>query len=85
MLRNNVDVIEYCCGIICKDTCLVDGKLTSRGLTRANADAGQLQGTEDEAWEQVLACTFLLGSNKSRYGKLLEDLKNNYTGVSTIW
>jgi hypothetical protein len=27
----------------------------------------------------VLACAFLLGSDRAHYGKLLEDLKNNYT------
>jgi hypothetical protein len=35
----------------------------------------QLQDAE----EQVLACAFLLGINKSQYGKLVKDLENDYT------
>jgi hypothetical protein len=29
--------------------------------------------------EQYLACAFLSGSDRKRYGKLLEDLENDYT------
>lgn len=77
----NVDVIEYCGGVISKDTGagLVDGELTSTGLTCANAAPGQLQDAEDAVPEWVLACTFLWGSNRSQYGKLLEDLLKTTT------
>ena len=29
--------------------------------------------------ERILACTFLVGSDRTRYGKLLEDLQNDHT------
>jgi predicted RNA-binding protein associated with RNAse of E/G family len=77
--KNNVEVIEYCGGVICKDTGLVDGKLVRTGLTRAAATPEQLLDAEDAARERVLACAFLFGSDKNRYGKLLEDLENAYT------
>jgi hypothetical protein len=77
--KNNVEVIEYCIGVVGKDTGLVDLELTLTGLTRANATGGQLQGAEDAAREWILACAFLLGSNHGCYGKLLEDLENNFT------
>jgi hypothetical protein len=77
--KNNIDVIEYCGGVVSKDTGLVDSELTLTGLTCANATEGQLQGAKDAAREWVLACAFFLGSNRGCYGKLLEDLKNNFT------
>lgn len=77
--KKNVEVIEYYGGELGKDTGLVDAALTTAGLTRANAAPGQLQDAEDAAKERVLACAFLLGSDRVRYGKLLEDLENDYT------
>jgi hypothetical protein len=70
--KNNVNVIEYCSGVISNDdTGLVDAELISTGLT--------LQNAEDAARERVPACAFLLGSDQVCYGKLLEDLENDYT------
>jgi hypothetical protein len=31
------------------------------------------------AKEQYLACAFILGADKTRYGRMLEDLKNSFT------
>jgi hypothetical protein len=58
--KNNVDVIEYCGGVVSKDTGLVDNELTLVGLTRTTATQGELQDAEDAARERVLACAFLL-------------------------
>jgi hypothetical protein len=77
--RNNVDIIEYCGGVLSKDTGLVDTELTLMGLTCAMANNDKLQDAKDAAWEQVLACAFLLGSDRVCYGKLIEDLENNFT------
>lgn len=77
--KNNVKVIKYCRGALSKDTGLVDAELTRAGLTHANAGQGQLQDAENAARERVLACAFLFGSNRTHYGKLLEDLENDYT------
>jgi hypothetical protein len=74
-----VDVIEYCRGVVSKDTGLVDNELISVGLTCTTATQGELQDAEDAARERVLACAFLLGSDRARYGKLLEDLENDHT------
>jgi hypothetical protein len=77
--KNNIDVIEYCGGVVSNDTGLVDNKLASSGLTRARATPGELEATQDAAREWVLACAFLVGSNRARYGKLLKDLENDHT------
>jgi hypothetical protein len=44
-----------------------------------NTAPDQLRDAEDAAMERVHACAFLLGSDRIRYGKLLEDLENDYT------
>jgi hypothetical protein len=83
--RNNVDVIKYHDGALSKDTALVDTELTSMGLTRATASNDKLQGAEDAARERVLACAFLLGSDRVCYGKLIKDLENNFTGGGQLY
>jgi hypothetical protein len=84
--KNNVEVIEHCGGSVSEDTGLVDAELIAAGLTRARATRGQLRDAEHAAKERVLACAFLRGSDRIRYGKLLEDLENDFTmGTSTTW
>jgi hypothetical protein len=77
--KNNIEVIKYCGGVMCNDAGLVDSELTLAGLTHGSATKGQLQNAEDAAQERVLACTFIHGSNRAWYGKLLEDLENDFT------
>jgi hypothetical protein len=74
-----VDVIEYCGGVVSNNTGLVDNELASSGLTCATATPGQLKDAQEAARERVLACAFLLGSNRARYRKLPEDLENDHT------
>jgi hypothetical protein len=59
--KNNLEVVEYCGGIICKDTGLVDGEVTCAGLTRDAATPDELSVAEAAARERVLACAFLFG------------------------
>jgi hypothetical protein len=47
-------------------------------LNRANASAAELRVAEAAAKEEYLACAFLLGSDRLRYGKLIEDLENDH-------
>jgi hypothetical protein len=80
--KNNVEVIEYCGGAVSKDPGLVDAELIAAGFTthqEANATPDQLHDAEDAVRERLLACAFLTGSDRIRYGKLLEDLENDYT------
>jgi hypothetical protein len=77
--RNNVDVIEYCGGVISKDPGLINGKLIATELTHANADAAQLHGAEDAVLERVLACALPLRERQVLLRQLLEDLENDYT------
>jgi hypothetical protein len=76
--KNNVEVIEYCGGDIGQDPGLVDAELTTAGTDRTKATVTQLKTAEAAAREHVLAIGFLYGSDRARYGKLLEDLENSY-------
>ena len=45
--------------------------------TQATAD--QIQAAKALGQQQFLACAFLLGANRKTYGKLVEDIENDYT------
>ena len=79
--RNLVEVIEHCGGDIGTDEGLIDRRLTNSNppLTRMTATDAQLEAAERYCKEAYLACAFLLGSDRNRYGKLLEDLENDFT------
>jgi hypothetical protein len=48
-------------------------------LTQPQINSVVRPNAEDAARERVLACGLLLGSDRIRYGKLLEDLEHDYT------
>jgi predicted RNA-binding protein associated with RNAse of E/G family len=49
IFKNNVDVIEYCGGMVSNDTGLMDNQLTSSGLDHATATPGELEDAQDVA------------------------------------
>jgi hypothetical protein len=80
--RNSIDVIEHCGGMIGTDTGIVDEVLNTANpvaMTRETASNEQLRLAEQYTKEKYLACAFLMGSDRHRYGKLIEDLENDYT------
>jgi hypothetical protein len=79
--QNSVEVIEHCGGDLGIDTRLIDATFTTANpaLTRDTATPTTLKTVEKYAREQYLACTLVLGSDGKRYGKLLENLKNEFT------
>jgi hypothetical protein len=76
--QNCVEVIEHCGGIIGTDVGLVNDTLSSASppMTRSTASPGELRAAEQYTREKFLACAFILGSDRVRYGKLIEDLGN---------
>ena len=44
-----------------------------------------LKAAQKYARKQYLACAFLLGSDRRRYGKLLENLENEFTQKTDKW
>jgi hypothetical protein len=74
---NTVEVIEHCGGDIGVDRSLVTEMLG--GHDRSIASSSILVDAEQKAKDKYLACAFLLGSDKTRYGRLIEDLENSFT------
>jgi hypothetical protein len=49
------------------------------GHDRSIASDKMMVDAEKQAKEMYLACAFILGADKTRYGRLIEDLENSYT------
>jgi hypothetical protein len=79
--QNCVEVIEHCGGNIGTDVGLVNETLSTASppITRSMATPGEIQAAEEYTREKFLACAFILGWDRIRYGKLVEDLENEYT------
>jgi hypothetical protein len=77
--QNSVDVIEHCGGSIGQEPGLVRNVLKDKGLIAEAATQDQIREAQVTAQEVYLAAAFILGSDRNRYGKLLEDLENDYT------
>jgi Reverse transcriptase (RNA-dependent DNA polymerase) len=74
--KNQVDVIEHCGGSVV-DLAMIAEELPAT-VTIETADTAQINAARSTAKESYLACAFLLGSDRSRYGKLIEDLESSY-------
>jgi len=76
--QNAVEVLEYCGGEIGTDIGLVERALASLNVTLDTATPEQLALSKDYAKQAYLACAFLLGADRNRFGKLIEDTENDY-------
>jgi hypothetical protein len=76
--KNHVEVDEHCSGSVGNHDGLVDKQLEEDDLTRANASTEELRAAKAAAKEEYLACAFLLGSDRKRYRKLIENLENDH-------
>jgi hypothetical protein len=77
--KSLVDVIEYNGGSLGADRGLVISKLRAAGLDPGTASRSERETATAEARDATVACAFILGADKARFGKLKEDLENAYT------
>ena len=77
--KNNTDVLEYAGGTLSWEPALMDAELEAASVIVDFADENELAAAEAAARERVLAIGLLVGSDCRHYGKLLEDLKNDFT------
>ena len=77
--KNNTDVLEYAGGALGCEPGLINAELVAAGVALDAATEEQLTAAEATAKERVLAIGLLVGSDRGHYGKLLEDLKNDFT------
>ena len=76
--KNNTDVFKYAGGALRKELGIVDVELEVAGVDWDDAADEELVAAEVAAKECVLAFGLLASSNCTHYGKLLEDLKNDF-------
>jgi hypothetical protein len=75
---NFIDVIEHIGGIIGEEPALLQLELDRLGVTVVAARTEQLKAAAEAAKQVYLTVAFLAGSDRNRYGKMLEDLENSY-------
>ncbi len=67
--QNSVEVLEYSGGDIGTDIGLIEKALVSQNATTKTATKAQLQVCKEYAKQAYLACAFLFGADRNRYGK----------------
>jgi hypothetical protein len=76
--KNHVEVVEHCGRSLGKHQGLIDKKLEERGLSIVTCSIDNHREAITDSREECLACAFLLGSDRKRHGKLIEDLENDH-------
>jgi hypothetical protein len=77
--QNCVDVLDHCGGSIGHVPGLVKSMLEEVGIRYEDATQEELDDANKEIQEQYFVVSFLLSSDRHRYGRLIENLENNYT------
>eukprot|EP00978_Attheya_sp_CCMP212_P037163 scaffold173586_cov64-Attheya_sp.AAC.1 len=76
--QNIIDVIEHSGGVIGYHPGIIQALADEQGADMATATVAQKAVLGKEGQGMYLAVALLLNSDKNRYGKLIEDLENNY-------
>jgi hypothetical protein len=75
--NNHVDVVNHCGGDLGVHSSRVV-EILSRNGTSVNPSDPQLLSAQTEAQDEYLATAFLLSSDRKGFGKLIEDLENDF-------
>jgi hypothetical protein len=76
--QNIVDVIEHSGGSVGNEPGIMKLLATEKKMVMSTITQAERAEIKKEAQEQYLAAAFMLGSNRNRYGKLIESLENDY-------
>jgi hypothetical protein len=83
--QNLVDVIEHSGGSIGVDGGTIKSVATERGIDLDTATDTTKALLKDVAQQRYLAVAFLLGSDRTRFGRLIENMENDFLqGTNTI-
>jgi Zinc knuckle len=74
--KNQVDVVSHCGGSVIDDA-MIKKQLRAMVAGAKPSDV-QIERAKQIVTDKYLGCAFILGSDRTRYGKLLEDLENSY-------
>ena len=75
---NNVEVVEHSGGNVWSDKGVEEMILAETNTTKAAMSAAQLRSFYADVRERSLATAFILSADRSRFGKLIEDMENNF-------
>ncbi len=77
--QNRIEVLEHCGGSVGSAPGLVKSVLINGNIEPGAATAEQLATARKMTQDAYLGVAFILGADRNRYGKLIEDLENDYT------
>jgi hypothetical protein len=77
-LKNTLDVVIHCGSTVTGNPGVEDSIVAERGLAPIKLTAEVLADIRTEAMSPTTAVAFLLGCDKSRYGRLIDDLENDF-------
>jgi hypothetical protein len=77
--QNSVDVLQHCGAAVSNMPGLINQILDEQSLDFDAATKLQIATTLRKAQERYLAIAFFIGADKHRYGKLLENMENDFT------
>jgi hypothetical protein len=69
-------VVEHCGAEVENHPAAIEELLLENGKTTATATPEELAVARVVSRERYLACAFMLGADRKRYGKLVEDTEN---------
>ena len=76
--QNMIDVIGHTGGMVGHQPGIERAIMRERGIDPTNATTMQQMEIEKDAQNRYLAVALMLGSDKARFGRLLENLENDY-------
>ena len=76
--QNIIDVIEQVGGSIGRNEGLVKAYAKVKGLDIDDLDEDELTELTQQTYERYIATSFVLAADRSRYGRLIEGLENDY-------
>ena len=77
--KNQTDVLEHIGAGIGDDEAIMKQVLRSQGIDVDEATEAEEEAAETEGTQWYLALAFLMGSDRSWFGRLLEKLENDFT------
>jgi hypothetical protein len=76
--QNVIDVVVHSGGEIAGHPGVSTGIIAEKGLVKANMTEAQIEEVRTENSSRSTAMAFLLGCDRARYGRLIDDLENDF-------
>ena len=77
--NNTIDMLEHCRASLGEDDGIITKVLEHHDIEPSTATATQKENARIEAQEWYYGLSFLMGADRVRFGRYLEDLENDFT------